>query len=94
MKLYLAGPMTGVPEFNYPLFNEVAAKLRAQGHEVFNPAEEDPGLTYRECMTKDMEYLCKHATCICLLPGWEYSPGAKAEHALACCLKLSIMYWS
>lgn len=41
MKLYLAGPMQGIPHFNFPLFNEIAARLRAVGHEVFNPAEKD-----------------------------------------------------
>src|SRR5271154_2106373 len=33
--------MTGIPHFNYPAFNEAAAKLRAEGYEVFNPAERD-----------------------------------------------------
>lgn len=41
MKVYLAGPMSGIPEFNYPAFHRVAANLRAFGYHVFNPAERD-----------------------------------------------------
>jgi hypothetical protein len=41
MIVYLAGPMRGIPEFNFPLFNHVATVLRARGYTVFNPAERD-----------------------------------------------------
>jgi hypothetical protein len=41
LNIYLAGPMRGYKDFNFPLFNLYAKNLRAGGHSVFNPAESD-----------------------------------------------------
>lgn len=41
MRIYLAGKMSGLKDLNFPAFDEAAAKLRAEGHEVFSPAEKD-----------------------------------------------------
>ena len=40
-KVYLAGPMRGVPEFNFPQFFVAAKKLEEAGFVVFNPAARD-----------------------------------------------------
>lgn len=41
MKVYIAGPMRKMPEFNFPAFYAAEEKLIADGHEVFNPARRD-----------------------------------------------------
>jgi hypothetical protein len=40
-RVYLAGPMRGIPEFNFPAFDEAAARGRAMGLEIISPAELD-----------------------------------------------------
>lgn len=82
MKIYLAGPMRGYRDSNFPAFHEAAASLRSQGHYVFNPAEQD-GDNIRELMKTDLSWICDHAEAIAILPGWQTSTGVKAELALA-----------
>lgn len=38
---YIAGPMTGYAQFNFPAFDAAAADLRAKGYTVVSPAELD-----------------------------------------------------
>jgi len=98
MKIYLAGPMSGLPNYNKAEFNKAAAFLRAKGNEVFNPAELDmPGYGVKEveraAFAIEFEYICREAEAIALLPGWENSRGAFAEWALGVrCLRHEAIY--
>ena len=84
MRVYLAGPMTGLPELNHPAFHTAATLLRARGIDVVNPAElvAQQGTAWTDCMRRDIPELC---TCeaIVLLPGWQKSRGAKLERTIA-----------
>lgn len=39
--LYIAGPMTGLPQFNVPAFDMLAQRLRDAGYTIVSPAELD-----------------------------------------------------
>ncbi len=41
LTLYLAGPMSGIPQFNYPEFHRIAKELRDAGYTIISPAEQD-----------------------------------------------------
>jgi Domain of unknown function (DUF4406) len=93
MKIYLAGPMRGIPDGNFPAFFAAANMLRDAGHEVFSPAEvPEKGLTYRQYLMIDLWWIGSQAQAIALLPGWEKSFGANAEWNLARALDLKFIY--
>tara|TARA_B100000929_G_scaffold45931_1_gene32664 strand:- start:204 stop:533 length:330 start_codon:yes stop_codon:yes gene_type:complete len=80
-RIYISGPMTGLPGLNREAFYQAAKELRALGFEVSNPAENDgPGelLSWEEYMRTDLIDMLKCDT-IALLPGWEASKGAHLE---------------
>jgi len=93
MKLYLAGPMRGIPLFNFPAFSEATQNLRALGHEVWSPAEHDVtkdgfnpstdqprGMAHY--MERDLPEVCR-ADAVAVLPGWRDSVGARLEVTVA-----------
>lgn len=83
-RVYLSGPMTGIAEHNFPAFYAEAARLRAAGYEVINPAELNPdvSMTWEECLRVDIRELCQ-CDAIALMPGWERSKGANFELLVA-----------
>lgn len=91
-RVYLAGPMTGMPGLNYPAFNAKAAELRARGWHVENPAENPapPCGSWKGYMRMSIWQL---TTCeaIYLLPGWASSKGAAMEYSIAQALGLEVI---
>jgi hypothetical protein len=84
-RVYISGPMTGLPEYNFPAFTTAAERLRMMGHEVVSPHEvghDDNGapgsILWSAYIRRD---LVEMLTCdaIHLLPGWENSRGATLE---------------
>jgi hypothetical protein len=89
--VYIAGPMTGLPEYNYPAFFEAEAKFAADGWTTFNPARHDaswitddmdPDWVRAQYMRQDIIDVMD-ADAIALLPGWQMSKGAAVELAVA-----------
>jgi hypothetical protein len=77
--LYLAGPMTGLDELNYPAFHEAAARLRAAGFTVVNPAElHEPTWNWADFTACGVRRAA-NADGVALLDGWEGSKGADLE---------------
>ncbi len=89
MKVYLAGPMRGIPQYNFPAFFAAEARWKAAGWEVVNPARLDHEIDgsrldwpVEHYMARDLPELIG-SDAIAMLPGWESSEGANKELAVA-----------
>lgn len=83
--VYIAGPMSGLPEYNRPAFNTEALHQQQKGHVVLNPAILPAGLTEPQYMGICIE-MVKIADEVIMLPNWVNSQGATAEfhYAMKC----------
>lgn len=92
MKLYISGPMTGLPNFNFPAFNAAAAVVRSMGHEAVNPVDINPdsNTPWEVCLRADIKALCD-CDGIVLIHGWEHSKGAHLELQVAHRLGLKVL---
>lgn len=90
--LYLAGPMSGKPQCNFPLFDEAAAALRNAGLSIISPAELDdpidreialrdgvPRKSWGDFLARDVKIIADQTVGIIFLPEWSSSLGAKLE---------------
>jgi hypothetical protein len=83
--VYIAGPMTGLPDFNYPAFGFAARQLRNYYQTVLNPAEHfdgDQTRTHQEYLREALRAVTQ-SDMIVLLDGWGMSKGVEAELSAA-----------
>jgi hypothetical protein len=103
--IYVAGPMRGYPNFNFEAFDAASAELRAQGWQVFSPAEHDrltgfdPSIADMDAQHFDVTKAFRwdivtllHVDAVYFLRGWEASQGANTEHTVAVSLGLQRIY--
>ena len=69
IKVYIAGPMTGLPDFNRGAFFDAADVLFSHGHIVLNPAVFPDGLEHGDYM-KICLPMIDAAEAVIMLPGW------------------------
>jgi hypothetical protein len=96
--VYIAGPMRGHAQFNFPAFDEAAERAHKLGWIVISPADMDRALGFDPsngldgfdmdaAFDRDVAALRgldpKRGDAIAMLPGWEKSVGASAEHSIA-----------
>lgn len=98
---YLSGPMSGYPEYNYPVFQATVDLLRAEGIKLLSPHEnvwpEGHETMTPEQLRTQMMVLCmeqmKVAEGIIMMPGWPQSKGTVTELKLALKKELPVYFF-
>jgi len=90
IRIYIAGPMTGLPDFNRAAFTYAWNRLTRLGYEVVSPhflesvieiesrTQMGPGAVYRYALPMDL-FALSSCRFVVALPGWEQSNGANFE---------------
>jgi len=97
LRIYISGPITGMPGLNRPAFDAAAEHIRAAGFVPVNPfdlidqerAARD-GWQWSDYMRVDIAALCE-CDAIVLLDGWMFSSGAWLERQIASSLGLPLL---
>lgn len=90
-RLYVAGPMSGYQESNYPAFNEASRLLGEVGFETVNPATAVVGneAHYVDFIREDLRMMLDcHG--VAVLDSWWESTGARNEVNVAGILKMPV----
>lgn len=105
VKVYIAGPMAGIPNENREAFAQRAKELVEQGHEPVDPSDVDPSHE-GDCIGREVDHSIIHrygcflragitalmqSEAITFLPGWTHSIGATTEEHVARSIGLKVL---
>ena len=106
---YIAGPMRGYDQYNFPMFDQCRNSMRARTFKVVSPADMDrcvgfdptqsdaePELTpefLRAAQIRDVMAIINKADFVVMLPGWKFSTGALGEFQLARWKGIPVFEW-
>lgn len=82
VRVYIAGPMTGLAHFNRPAFFAAEAYLHGLGARVMNPAILPDGFSHDAYMRIAIPMLME-CEAVAFLPDWQQSKGARKEFTRA-----------
>lgn len=97
LEFYLSGPMTGLPDHNYPYFIAVEAKLKARGLKIRSPHHVGAAFTTEQHLKLGWDFFIRQAMrdliisdAVIMLSGWEKSKGARLELDIALDLEMPV----
>jgi len=83
LRVYISGPIRGIPNGNKEKFDLAEKVLRRQGYDVFNPKGVHPmGTPWADCIPTDLQDL-RGCNRISFIEGWEGSYGCTIEALFA-----------
>lgn len=88
--IYIAGPISGIPDKNKPSFAAAEERIARHGHKPVNPHKIHNQTEWAPAMRADMAYMMAHCDSLVLIDGWHRSKGAMTELKLAFDLGLEI----
>jgi hypothetical protein len=94
MLVYISGPMSNLPDLNFPAFDEAKKFLTKRGFVVISPADlsrERSPMLYSEILRNNLKYLLI-CNAIFLLKGWGTSKGARMEYFVAENLGMRVIF--
>lgn len=91
MKVYISGPITGIPYDNKEAFAQMEEFLISQRHEPLNPHNlpHDHDKSWESHMREDIKALCDCDE-IVMIHGWNRSAGAQLELLIARSLGMKV----